>query len=513
MTTNFPNPMTEFINLQRILTQLSEENMGNSVSFSIAFLQFNDGQISNSAQNSFFHAIENVIHTRPFNHDLVAKLCSLVLSKINNEKAKHDLKELFLSILIDRLQNFEAIPFLHKCFLHGMFSTDEIISTILRYKVLSRRNLITILTFFCYFAPVLEKEFPQFFQECYDTMNEKSQSSELPNEFAKFYKKYKYLKQFGWELQNICAHHNYFPGTLEWTIATDDIDALKDAIENNDSNAFKYMLAPEQYINDFEPFSPNKRFLPTVFETAKILTNYPTLLQFAAYHGSVQCFKHFLKIGSNPQCVDQVGATLTQFAAAGGNLEIIQICSEIGISFVRSSHFAAAYNHLEVIEWMMKNIGLRLSASDQMLGSIVHRSAASNNLEILKLCLDDATNEHIESSACYSDSSSNSDNIGNVINLMTRFGETPLHAAAAKGQIEALKLLLSFKQIHPNATGEDGCTPFYFAVLYNHRETVKFLLSDERIDINLPDDDGILFTCLFIKHHFILQPNLDISKL
>lgn len=63
-------------------------------------------------------------------------------------------------------------------------------------------------------------------------------------------------------------------------------------------------------------------------------------------------------------------------------------------------------------------------------------------------------------------------------------GQTPLHLAIEKNDIEAIKLLLARGDLNPNITSEDRETPLEAAVSHRNREVVELLLTREDLDIN-----------------------------
>ena len=69
-------------------------------------------------------------------------------------------------------------------------------------------------------------------------------------------------------------------------------------------------------------------------------------------------------------------------------------------------------------------------------------------------------------------------------------GRTPLHTAAAYGQLEVLKYLMQYSR-HPNAPGNDGLTTTMgIAASNGHVEIVKFLANHIADSPNEPDKEG-----------------------
>ncbi|WP_298628389.1 ankyrin repeat domain-containing protein [uncultured Legionella sp.] len=70
------------------------------------------------------------------------------------------------------------------------------------------------------------------------------------------------------------------------------------------------------------------------------------------------------------------------------------------------------------------------------------------------------------------------------INKAMQDGCTPLFMACQQGQTEVIKLLLAQEGIEINQTDNNGCTPLFMACQQGHTEAVKLLLAKEGIAIN-----------------------------
>lgn len=61
------------------------------------------------------------------------------------------------------------------------------------------------------------------------------------------------------------------------------------------------------------------------------------------------------------------------------------------------------------------------------------------------------------------------------VNQKGNFGNSPLHVACVRGDLEEVVALLE-AGANPNLKGEHGCTPLHDAVQQEHPEVVKLLL-------------------------------------
>ena len=71
-----------------------------------------------------------------------------------------------------------------------------------------------------------------------------------------------------------------------------------------------------------------------------------------------------------------------------------------------------------------------------------------------------------------------------------RFGDVPLTAAVATGNLERVKAFIKNKA-DINAKGNDGATALILACFLNQPKIVKFLLENKDIDVNIQDNNGL----------------------
>jgi ankyrin repeat protein len=86
---------------------------------------------------------------------------------------------------------------------------------------------------------------------------------------------------------------------------------------------------------------------------------------------------------------------------------------------------------------------------------------------------------------------------------------TPLHHAAASGNLELMRILIDQGHLDINARDGAGLTPLTLAIMAGKTETVKFLL-ENHADVSLTSDETYRMTPL---HYAALQGNKEIVKL
>jgi hypothetical protein len=73
------------------------------------------------------------------------------------------------------------------------------------------------------------------------------------------------------------------------------------------------------------PEDPDARIEPALFEPCGFLNHGPTLLQYAAFHGSLECVECLLCLGADGRKIDGRKRGLSDFAIAGGYRRIIEL--------------------------------------------------------------------------------------------------------------------------------------------------------------------------------------------
>lgn len=182
-------------------------------------------------------------------------------------------------------------------------------------------------------------------------------------------------------------------------------------------------------------------------QACRLLMSYnidPTIVSLQELTAAQLASENVLKILKD---VPDTGDLATQLleAAKGGALETVQRivrsnlhlvnCRDLDGRHSTPLHFAAGYNRVEVVEFLLEN-GAEVHASDK--GGLVplHNACSYGHFEVTELLVKHGAN----------------------VNVADLWKFTPLHEAAAKGKYEIVKLLLKHGA-DPTKKNRDGATP------------------------------------------------------
>jgi ankyrin repeat protein len=432
---------------------------------------------------------------------LMALLASL-LQKLRSAASPDNLVELLRqTILTEIFRSFAYIKpfpnessnfaFLYRCFRSEAFDISELdhhIGIIMSDSAYRR----SVSWFFGYFAPemyhfnadhanrmlvaiehaVNQRHFPQVFKTFLDR---------LPEFRAK---KWKNLRS----AREIFKHQS----TLLSRIREDDVDGL--------------LKASQSPLFSVETRIHSSLHLPTSY-----LQNFPTLIQVAAFFGSVRCFRFLQMNGAELRCTDYNSLTLPQFAVAGGNLEIVRACEQWGLSFFGTLHTSIKFHRDELFDWFMLTPppDSDLDADGE---TPLHAACESNNLYAIHRLLDGGADPDALSYRGWTPlrlairrgfydaadmllSLSNAD-----ANPRTHTGLTPFHLAAKHGDLALLKLLLE-NGADINALSQTGYSGLHFAVMNDHHAIVNYLLTLTDIDVNASPNESMTPLCVAITEN------------
>lgn len=303
--------------------------------------------------------------------------------------------------------------FLRKLFKKGIFAKEEIYEKITRYE-----------NQYYYFAKEVGK--------IRDVKKKKSKN--LPT-MEKFYNKY---RSDDWAEFEQLAENGFLEDSLELIIKNDDLDALKKKMSK-------------------ESFDPNKKMSDNIFcPVGEVRSRYfeprerCSLLSFAGFFGSSECFTHLLSSGVKFD--DEV----YMYSIEGGNAKIKNICKDHGGTFENASRGAVTYHRNDEFDWLLEN-GFHTNVP---FNDIVR----SGNLLVTSIYI------HMRATAFDND-------------------QFPLHTAASNGNYCMCELLLDNNIVDINKLENKSETALFKAVFMGHYECVK-LFVDRGTDINHKNTSG-----------------------
>lgn len=238
-------------------------------------------------------------------------------------------------------------------------------------------------------------------------------------------------------------------GDVDFTITSYEQEIIDDDVDN----FLKFFERPD--------FSVDAKVSPSELFGCHIVRDQPTLIQFAAFFGSVKCFKALLERGANTTMKDGRGRTLAYFAVCGGNREIIEMCKTARCSFSGTMKIAVRFHYNEFV--------MEHAFSDNDTLPLLHHCVVSNNLKMMLHCISNGSN----------------------VNQVDATGKCPIHIACEFNALDALELLLNCQRANVNAVETTNkMTALHLAASKGHVRCVKLLLTNELINQRLTDGQG-----------------------
>ena len=215
-------------------------------------------------------------------------------------------------------------------------------------------------------------------------------------------------------------------------------------------------------------------------ELSKIFENNASLDLKTENGSSESMAKTFLELGVKTEPVDEVGDTHLHRTVRGNYSVVVDLLLEDPVT--RSAinldalnkrgesalHIACSRGAKNIVISLLDH-GARTDLVDVYGDTALHNAAIKNNLEIVNLLLSCPQNKKA------------------IINTQNLRGQSSLHVACLKGSGEVVKILLDHgADMH--LLDEDDDTALYYAVKKKHPEVVKYLLEDlmnHTVDFNI----------------------------
>lgn len=314
--------------------------------------------------------------------------------------------------------------FLHELYLNEYVTVDEIITVFKLIRVNHPKSFYDVMLLYMWFAPEVDQYDPEL---CQTILTHFDEEVLFPDMYV-FKNKMDEYKANNWELQRKYAKIGYSQEKIPTIFRNDDVDKLQKLTASFD-------------------FDMNQKVMITPFERCSIYLNGPTLIQVAAYMGSIQCFKLLMLNGSDLNALDNTYHNLMFYIVAGGNYEILRIIYQQTLSISGALQVACMYHRQEIIQWILDLQLQQLNEIDYHNRTTLHGCAKGFNIAMLVYCLHN----------------------GVSCNIMCEDSQVPLHIACDSG----------------------------------YHMIVDILLRCKDIKVNVPDALGVFFH--FIGFHYILQ--------
>ena len=360
------------VKLQKIINALNFQNIDESVNKikkKDLFKFKNDIKIM---WNIILSYIENASNKIIFLPKLIALFVCKIFQELDEEK-----QNIFQDILLNQKNLCESleckVPFYFYLLKFGGIDKMKVVEFLFKYCSLKINSLFI---FFFWFAPVLSNSFPKINQKIVDIIKR----IQPPIGFDLFIL---YLDSFlndNWKIHEKFINTGYYPGTIEAAIKNDDDKLLISIASNNNNKKIDNMH------DSIDFFDWNQLIKPSILHCSYFLNQEVTLIQFAAFFGAVKCFKFLYQNGSS--VIKKTVSRTIEFAAAGGNMEIIQLISEKCLIFDGSLQLTINFHRNDIFYWIFDHSDVEILKQSSTFESPLYFAIRSDNVEVLVFLLE-----------------------------------------------------------------------------------------------------------------------------
>lgn len=195
----------------------------------------------------------------------------------------------------------------------------------------------------------------------------------------------------------------------------------------------------------------------------------------AAYNGELYKLKYCIEVlKSVPE-----SQTIAHIATEGEQLQILRYLIEEGkcapgrLKFGESIlHVAALNGCLPIVEYLTKELNVNPLLEDEQQRTPLHNACRNGSIELFNYLIDQAEEK------CH-------DLTSNILSYQTRLGSTVLHFAAASGNCDIVRHLVSRYNLDPNTSGQLGATPFLVAAQEGYVNILCYLATLDNCTCNI----------------------------
>ncbi|OHT02742.1 hypothetical protein TRFO_30050 [Tritrichomonas foetus] len=263
-----------------------------------------------------------------------------------------DIINVFRKRLLGNYNTFSNETYLlYEFMINGIFTQDEVLTTIKQSTNINGK---------IWFAPFL-KDDKLFIQNIEDNLN----SIFKPHIRAEKVTLFNKLRENDWQLHKTLVAEKKNHTKLAKIIREDNVNELQK------------MISFDHEVNIYSTI----KWSP--FETNNLLINKPTLIQYAAFHQSVKCFKFLFLNQANISKPDSKKRYVLDYAIAGGSIEIVRICVQEGLELLNALGTAAMFHQYELFNWLKDNVVNINKSKDAIFSRAINDAIESFNYDAI----------------------------------------------------------------------------------------------------------------------------------
>lgn len=482
------------IDLQAILMDTTEDTLEENISIFLDSIYRHDMQLI----DSFVHYIIIAVFHRPKCIKTICLLVKGIIDSCLNNKKENDDGEKYVSRLKEAILRMTPekpassghyanacgpLNFLYECHKIGIFNDDEI------YKLI--RNLTSLKDqnndqsdpsqydnekfgvrrvgahLAAYFAPLLDRVDFNLLQAI--TNHVVKYREDFPKVYYSTFNVIMDIITQEQQERAILNQSNQDLSRENWIILEKMIyneNGIREILQQDKIESLREMAANPN-------FDINQRINPSLFDPYFMAADKPTILEYAAFHSAIKCFRYLLLNGADTELKDSIDRAVVHYAIDGGSIEIVRICEQERLNFDGALEESVKMYQFDIFEWLQGTKYQVLPMNNLTYGSIPVNAARTNNIRMILFSLEN----------------------GLDINISDQHDSFPLLLASLFGYNDVIRLLLTSPKIEVNKQDTQGNTSLIIAIDEGYVDTVKLLLSHRDVDVLVTNNHGV--SCLF----------------
>jgi ankyrin repeat protein len=437
---------------------------------------------------------------RPYTSALTARFASAIASSF---PPSFEFKSRIVQALIARFAARSYTPlrgalchFLAHCVAQGFLCVPEVVEPVAALASDAERFEPIAFNLFVWLAPELEKEAPAFFETC----------ESIVGRMARTDGHYPTVQRFLVDLPKL--RENDWCGLKQRRFSDRTLRIFSAIFKRNEIEALLQLSV-------HPAFNIDQKIALSIYEPSFFVSNGPSMIEFAAFCGAIDCVEFFLENQADTSRTDNSGLTLCDFIMAGGFPDVLALYRQFDPDFVPgSAHLLAQFHHpdppitsksliaatisnnIEVVSECLKS-GIDPNSVNEkaqtplIIGCLYgHVDLVTFLLAIPNIAINAQDSDGF--TALQYASQNGFEEICQILvsqrgidpTLAQRFGMTALHWAAQKGFHGIVRALLALSQINVNATDDENWTPLHWAARNGYTDVADLLLTVQGIDLN-----------------------------